>query len=82
MSFTDLTYQRAWLTALANDQYLTPTLALSQTLDLFSCVKKKIILVPDDSHSVRSYSVLRPLVDSHEETGLGRNEGTPSYGRF
>jgi hypothetical protein len=40
--------QRAWLTAVANDKYLTPTLALSHTLDQFSCVKTKIALVPDD----------------------------------
>lgn len=40
--------KRAWLTAVANDKYLTPTLALSHTLDQFSCVKTKIALVPDD----------------------------------
>jgi hypothetical protein len=40
--------QRAWLTAVANNNYVTPTLALAHTLDQFSCVKTKIALVPED----------------------------------
>jgi hypothetical protein len=40
--------QRAWLTAVANDNYVTPTLAMARTLDEFSCVKTKIALVPED----------------------------------
>jgi len=40
--------KRAWLTAVANDNYVTPTLAMARTLDEFSCVKTKIALVPDD----------------------------------
>jgi len=40
--------KRAWLTAVANNNYVTPTLALAHTLDQFSCVKTKIALVPED----------------------------------
>jgi alpha-N-acetylglucosamine transferase len=36
------------LTAVANNNYVTPTLALAHTLDQFSCVKTKVALVPED----------------------------------
>lgn len=45
-------HKRAWVTAVANNKYLLPTLVLSRTLDLYSCVKKKIAIVNNDPQQV------------------------------
>ncbi len=77
--------QHAWVTAVANDKYLTPTIVLAHTLRLFSCNPNMIAIVPDDVNIVSTETkdvlkkigfqvVEKPMLDCLTAHGSGVSE--------